>query len=394
MKRSNRIIVVLLALVVSLGTFWACKRTMSNDEVLGNAQLMTAPAGFTGIVGAVGPVTRLWSRASIPPGNQGDVIDETFKLNFAPSSYHNVFFENELSHEVTWYINLKGVNSGAEKKFTGTGKYIDSNQVFWDGSADGYRFFVKGETVHYTVSFLGTSISYTDSLTINNSVQGAKKYTGSIKILGNGDTLRYKLIDDFDTQLPSASVPGCRTSYSDLADGSGKSSFYTTDRKQVGGYFSYYMIGTDNNGNGYMGGASGEALTEMHNFTTEKDPSKVFFNVYIYGYGRPNSALFLQAYENDFANPPSFPLPRDKGQNDMWYSIVNVNWTGWKLVSIPYSSFKPANNPLSGGGGNRIKEPNKLCGFGIELESYPTPGLTIELAIDEIYLTENAPFQP
>ncbi len=395
MKRSYKIGILLLALTVSLGTFWACKRTVENGEILGNPKLISAPGDFDGIINNGGlPLTRLWSRAFTPPVNQGAPIDKNHNLRFAPSSLENVFFYNEFSHVVTWYILLEGIQSGAQKSFTSTSNTLDSNNTFWNGSADGTRFFVKGEKVKYTLSFLGSSITYSDTLSIDGGTQGAIRYNNRIKILPNGDTLKYKLIDDMEAE--PTPIYGIRTTYSDAADGNGKAAFFVNDKRQVGGFFSFYMKGTDNNGNSYCGGSSGEALTELHNFTVEQDPSKVYFNAYVYGFGRPNSSIFFQAFENDFADPSTFsyPLPRAVDKNDMWFSIIEVDWVGWKLVSVPYSSFMPANNPLSGGGGNRIKEPHKLCGFGLELESYPAPGATVELAVDDVYLTVNGPFQP
>jgi len=389
MNRIEKISTFLLAVAILIGVFAACKRTFKDEEFMGT-QVRSAPADFSGIIGDPGPVTKLWSGATNPTSQP---LTTTPLISFG--SNQRVEFINEFSHDVTWFLKIKGNTSGAIKEFTGTGKKIDSTIVYWDGAADGTRFFIANETVNYTLSFLGSSIVYSGSLGIATSLPNApKRYRGFSKILPDGSLFRYTLVDNFDLGIP-AQVTGMRTSYSDAADGSGKAVFYVIDSKQVDGYFSYYMKGTDNNGNNYLGGASGELLEEMRGKIIESDPSKVYFNAYIYGYGRPNSAIFFQAFENDYFNPDDFTGPaRDPKTSDMWYSIIEVNWTGWKLVSIPYSSLKPASNPLSGGGGNRIKEPRKLYGFGIELESYPNSGGTAELAIDHIIISENGVFKP
>lgn len=384
MKRSYKIGILLLALSVSAGTFWACKRTVKNGEILGNNALKPAPSDFSGITNA-GEILDSMAR----PGNLSyprRINGFTPPLNYAQGDY--LFLSNTFSHEVTWFVNLKGRLTGATKSFTGTSNQINSTNFKWSGEADGYTFFVGNDIVDYTLSFLGSSIVYKDSVALSGNTN---LYNG-IKLLPNGDTLFYYKIDDFET------AGGIQTSYSDAADGAQKAVFYVNDEQSVNGFFQYYMKGTDNNSNNYCGGASNEALDGPIpgvGIIPEDDPSKVFINAYIYGYGRPNSALFFQVFENDNATPPAFPFPlRDKTKNDMWYTIIEVNWTGWKLVSVPYSSFKPASDPLSGGGGNRIKEPRKISAFGIELESYPTPGNTVELGLDLITITRNAPFQP
>lgn len=398
MKTTYKLSLFLLALCVTSVTFWACNRTVKKDEVLGNMELKSAPADFVGIVGSTPTPDFVQTRIGndLPQAFNGNLIDETsMQIRFTRSASvlanrDYIYITNTFSHEVTWFVTFKGQTSGATKTYTGTSQTIDKTSFTWDGRNEG-RFFMDGETVEYTLSFLGSSIKYTGLLTISGiEGVGSLNYGLVKRTLPNGDILKYSLIDDFD-----GSGSKIQTSYSDAADGTGKAVFYVADNIQRSGFFSYYMKATDNNGNGYTGGASGEALTELNKLTNVTDPSKIYFNAYIYGFGRANTSVFFQAFENDFADPTinSFPT-RDVTMNDMYYTIIEVNWTGWKLVSVPYTSFKPANNPASGGGGNRIQEPHKLCGFGIELDSYPTPGMTVEAAIDDVYLSEYGPFQP
>lgn len=398
------LVVLLLVAVIS-----ACKRTLSKEDVIGNT-LVSAPDGFTGIVGTIAPtVVTLYTNtlqpvtATSPEVKFGDYFEYNDGTGRRIYIGDRFFFNNKLSHSVTWYINYKGLSSGAVKSYSGTGNVIDTTVTYWDGSMNGSRFFMQGEQVGYTISFLGSSIKYTGLLKLDIS-GGIRNYAKTdwdkktAKILPNGDTLRYFLIDDMADGgvLPGGSITGIRTSYADAADGVGAGKFFVTTKQQVDGHFSYYMIATDINQNTYCGGASGESLTEMYGATSESDASKVYVNAYVYGYGRPNTAISFQAFENDTWNlGDAIPAVRPPANsNDMWYTIVQVDWLGWKLVSIPYSSFKSANNPNSGGGGNRIKEPHKIAGFGIELDSYPNGGSTVELALDAVYLTTNGPFQP
>ena len=395
MKALQKITLFLFALSLSLALFWACKRTVAKDEVLGSPTMKSAPSDFSGITNSPGILAYVGSYTN----DLGfPVLLPSVKVSFGAKQY--VYLNNAFSHEVSWFLTFRGEKSGAVKKYSGTGSQITIKELIWDGEAES-KFFVKDENVNYNLTFLGSSISYTGTFQINDRSSSPKSYkSGIAKVNLNGDTIcTYCEVDNFEAS------GGIKTSYSDAGDGTSKAVFYVRDKqgisdKSIDGYLSYYMTGTDNNGNNYCGGSSGELLTEQQGWSKETDPTKVYINAYIYGYAnRKNSALFFQLFENDNATiTPSgpgsiFPV-RNNAKNDMWYTIVEVNWVGWKLVSIPYASLKAANNPLSGGGGNRIQEPHKLAGLGIELESYPTPGQTVEIGLDQVNLTTRAAFIP
>jgi hypothetical protein len=391
MNKSKRYIVFGLAMVFTLGLIGACKRTLKKDEVLGPG-LVSAPSDFSGIIGGKA-VTRVTSGRSAKPTYHNTVIDSNFNIRFTVKD--QISFEGELSHPVTWSIFLKGRSSKAERSFSGTGKSIlvAEDSIKWFGESDGTRFFINGEKIDYTVSFLGSSITTKGVLKLSTS-GGVKNYDGYTEMTPSGDTVVYVKVDDFETFDAAKSM---QTSYGDANDQNGKITFFSKIDKQVNGVLSFYCKGEDLSRNNYLGGVSGESLIELWRKVQVKDPSKLYINAYIYGYGKPNSAVFFQVYENDILDPAILtqnPTSWDGKQNDMWQFIQEVNWTGWKLVSVPYSAFRPANNPLAGGNGNRVLEPHKISGFGLEIESYPNPGFPVELSFDMIYLTQNAPFKP
>jgi hypothetical protein len=125
------------------------------------------------------------------------------------------------------------------------------------------------------------------------------------------------------------------------------------------------------------------------------DPGDLYVNMYVYGVLNQTS-LQVKLYEiDDFANfpsvNPSYVYGNNQDSNDGWIYDMTTNWTGWKLVSIPYSDFKRANDPVYGGNGNGVKEPNKVTGMAITLTSqdaYPSG----ELYIDMVNLTTYGPF--
>ena len=75
--------------------------------------------------------------------------------------------------------------------------------------------------------------------------------------------------------------------------------------------------------------------------------------------------------------------------SDGWIYDIIVDWNGWKQVSIPYSAFRAANDPLTGGGGNRIKQPGRISAVAVSLLSYPTTGEFVKSYIDFLTVTEN-----
>lgn len=146
----------------------------------------------------------------------------------------------------------------------------------------------------------------------------------------------------------------------------------------------------------------------------------MYFNLYVYGTGHENTTVEFKVYEYDhktFINQDSVEAPI-KNREDIRYALYQevdgtpvaktpydqsvydgyiydqeVTWTGWKLVSIPYSYFRPANDFLTGGGGDRIKESWRIYGMAISLLSYPSTGFYTETYIDQLVITQGGRFQ-
>jgi hypothetical protein len=173
------------------------------------------------------------------------------------------------------------------------------------------------------------------------------------------------------------------------------------------------MYGTDENFNGWLVSKNHARLLELLSADNVEDlpissdvsPDDLYFNIYIYGdKNYESTTIELKVYEVD---DPRFETREDlrglavsadataslsstsQAISDGWIYDIIVNWNGWKQVSIPYSAFRAANDPLTGGGGNRIKQPGRISGLAVSLLSYPTSGKFVKSYVDFLTITEN-----
>lgn len=378
---------LLLAGFVAVGVFNSCKRTFKDQEFQGQ-EIVSAPAGFAGVVGNFTACDVNHSCA--PLDDTADVTKQLIFGGFGGTASANTFvaFHATLSHRVTWFITIKSRKSGVNQQFTGTSQVIDENSLVWKGRVK-EGFLKAGEVCDVTLSFLNSDLTSSLLLKLlDNNVFATYNYQDN----PIAPITKAKIQDDYDFSVPSennSAGVGMRTTYSDLNDGNVKATFTLKNDKRIQGDFSLYMHGTDYNGNGYLGGFATENLTELagvKGFPNCFKADSFYYNAYIYGYGRPNSCLMLLLYESD-NNSGIYNAATD----DNWQYIQEINWVGWKLVSIKFSDFKAASNPASGGNGNRVREPYKVVGAAMELQSYPTAGKEIEANVDYVILTYGGP---
>jgi len=348
----------MVAILVIL-MIYSCKRTSKDEDFIG-PQVKEASSQFS--------VTGNQFSASAP------------SVNFY---FSQVYFTSTFSEEVTWKITIKGTVSGAARVLTGTSSGLNASNTLWAGNSDNIYFFRKGEKCIAELSISGSTIVLTTSILIINVYD----YDGNVI---NG--VAYTLIDDFDGGgVPMASIS---------KDGFDSDVIMGVDTLiKVQGLKSFKMEGTDVNGNSWSGGINHTMLKEIKlNGKTPKttDPQKLYINLYVYGTGMPNSAIEVKAFEVDdtlnLKNIASYSYEQNK--NDAWIVDLPVTWTGWKLVSLQYSSFRPAADPAAGGNGNKLREPNKITGLAISLLSFPNPLGHTGLSIDYVTFTEGGVFIP
>lgn len=359
MKYTHKINIIfsfMIALVVSIV---ACKRTASDSEFLGD-RIVAAPEGF-------------------------EVIGGDFTGNPDPAYFTlgNVTYKAVLSHEVTWKITIRGQVSGAVKEISKTSIVIDEP---WNGNASNGFFFRKDEKAVAELTFLGSDLVLRDTVLIKSTIKYDQQTI-------NGIT--YNLIDDFDGNGTPMKSPG-----KDLFDGD--VIMQSDSVLKVQGLYAFNMSGVDLSKNGWCGGVNHTNLTELkeaNRCPQTENPEELYANVYVYGTGQPNTSIEIKLYEVDdevkfeqINKPGGYVY--EQNVNDAWLVQIPITWTGWKLVSRKYSSFTSAKDPLAGGNGNKLKEPNRITGMAISLLSLPDPGGSPAVYIDYVTLTEGGLFTP
>ena len=345
-------------IAASIFVFSGCKRTLKDSEIIG-PNYAPAPEGF-------------------------NVTGNAFTASAASVDFWSstVFFSSAFSHNVTWTITIRGLQSGAVKTITGLSNVINASNSTWDGGASDVYFFKDGENAVATLTFLGSTITLDDTINIIEQ----KLYNTSTF---NG--VKYQLIDDFEGYNGDAQdgrwFDGA---FSDLGDGTVIKG--ATTAIKVEGDKSYRFSGTDVNSNSWLAGINTDSINSIVNLFTETDPDKFYVNLYVYGTGKEFSSIQVKAYEVD----DYFPVNKKYNQanNDAYVADIMIDWVGWKLVSLRYADFKRGSDPAAGGNGNGIKEPQKVVGFALGLNSLPTFGKQVEAYVDFVIVTQGGPFKP
>ncbi|MEY5048720.1 MAG: hypothetical protein RLZZ175_2079 [Bacteroidota bacterium] len=385
----------LLSVLVLSIVFLSCKHKVENNEMIGPAYV---PAGENFVI----------------------------KLDTLYLSANNVNFSNRLStqanlnitasfnQKVTWFIQIKGLSSKAEKNFIGLNDTVNVN---WNGVSENIYFFRKGEKVEILLKIYGDD-KYTLSRTV--LIDDVYKYGGTGTSPQNYTSqsiggIIYHFVDDMeDNPDPFTKLSPFYPSLTDAPCVDCINQKDTIDPVQ--GKYSYLLSGFDTDGNTYVGSLNTIQLYSLgKKITPGISNDDLYINMYVYGDGSNSStSLIVFAYEMDVMTrvdtlvtpaveydspwPASdFITYNDKiakykqGINDKWQSTIAVNWTGWKLVSLKYSDFKkPTTNGNLGGG---KLQADRLSGIAIELDDNPSSGKKVYCKIDQITITENGPFK-
>lgn len=270
-----------------------------------------------------------------------------------------VKFHAEFNETVTWTITITGSSSGAEFVMNGTANQLDSSIVQWDGSTSNQILF-RNEACTAVLTVLAGEQSWSAPILIN-----VRKEYGT-------------LWSDFETPLPPTWYPASV----DPGDAMTATiqSFQTPDGTSV-----LALEGNDVNASYYIGnvGENRQSLGTPFN-TGTTDPSQLYFNVFIYGFGSGNKAkLEFQFTEDDDGN--GFPGWGVEDNYILTFEAEALAYDGWKLHSVKYSSIT---NQYSVG--NQIQQPDKILALGILLSSVPQ-GNMVSAKIDYPVFTIGEP---
>jgi hypothetical protein len=337
-------------------------------------------------------------------------------------------FEVKFNEEVSWKLRLIGlipegdklVPSGAEQIFTGLSDGFDGTNLEWDARSNNIQFFRFNQKVATELTITGIREKvYGETFTLRYVIPYHN-------VVYNG--IKHIIVDGFENVLTAANPTGCL----DIL-GKGKSTdaadtdidFDRVGVRAVNGYFCYKMTGRDINRNSWSGDIYSDHTFNFYRNITDTinlvqsllidsgiNPNDLYFNIFIYGQGSSSAGVQVKVFELDskpggrtehiktrrdimrFAKAGS-PDPINRylqSQNDGYIYNVVVNWQGWRLVSIPYSDFRPNIDPGAGGNGDRKKESWRICGASLSLLSEP-PGNLNEVYLDLFTVTQKGKFQ-
>jgi len=296
------------------------------------------------------------------------VVDDAFTANpFDKIDFTKgvVSFNAQFSQEVTYFLTIKG-KSGASKSYTG--KASDLSKIKWDGGHDGLYFFTASDEVTAELSFLGSPIVMTTTMTI-----GTPKSYGV-------------LVNDFEsTRAGHKRFPGSWYDFGGEADNglngayNGVYEYNPSDPLSVkppSGNKYYFMAGKDINNDFYVDGAGGRVQLKL----ATQNPDSVYYNIFVYGRGFVSDKGSLKIQEDDNGNGTIAD-----NEDELFYDF-KINWVGWKLISVKYSDF----SFTASINGNRKREPHRAGKVGFTLLSDPSGEFT-QYAFDYPVFTYGKP---
>jgi len=370
---------IFLLSCLSLLALWACKKKYDTDTVGPDMRFATSNFQIVEPFSANYFNGKTFTRDTVSfgrdtivkillnPGKDTTTAGVTFKKPF------NTFFKAKFNESVKWTITIKGDSSKAEKILTDVGSFLDSTvtSVLWNGNSNSFKYFSEKETAVATLSILGSDLTQT----IRFRIAKTTAYDNSQAILLNDFEGGYGQIvynDKLDL-LPSP-MPRIVS---------------TIETPQ--GIKCLMMTGADNNGDYFVGGYQQKLDPDIFK---NYQASDIYFNMYIYGFGKdagltPNATKLNIGVSEDDKNPNgSFEADIE----DSFEKQVNVDWQGWKLISIRYSELKRSISLENGGSGNNILQPDRAFSLNANLISSPN-GSRVGAAIDYVTITFGKPFE-
>ena len=260
----------------------------------------------------------------------------------------SIYFTASFSKQVDWKIRIKGLNSGSVKIISGKSNEINQSNSLWNGSSTQLPFFIA-EDCNVELTFEMHDDTIYNSLTI----QGERKYNDDNSVL----------ISDYESGF-NPNFTGffqAGTTKQFTIGGAGQGIKYlqqygTCSWDWLIGYIDYYSTFWFDQ-------------QELVN-----DPSKVYFNIMIKGDSTisdvtnlPNSLFKLEFYEDE--NGDGY---YDSNTEDRYDYEFDVNWNGWRMISICYNDAEKL--VLATSGGDAVRNPRKISNVRTLLLANPESG--------------------
>lgn len=288
----------------------------------------------------------------------------TDTVNFAANE--NVVFTATFSKIVDWQISISGSTSHAKKILTGSSKSISAVNGLWNGSTTKFPIFKNENCIAMLTLkdlpdtfYLPIKISQTKAITgftVANFESGLNP--AWTKFIQSGANMDFKV--KTDTLAPEGGK------YLNMA-----------------GTVNWdYLIGLID--------FPAQAYNSNVTFPLAVNPDAVYFNCLIYGVPNTNPSIVLFQFKEDENANGSFTAASE----DEYDYQINVDWAGWKLVSLKYSDFKClVNGSPATPKGNGIQNPDKLSKISMLHLADPNGGFA-STKIDLLIFTDNKPFEP
>lgn len=277
-----------------------------------------------------------------------------------------VVFSARFSKIVDWTITIKGLSSKATKEIKGVSKTIDASNATWNGSTTLFpTFSAENCKVMLTIK------DVTDTFYVTEKIIEPKKIDGFI-------------VADFES--------GIKTGWTRFAQSGANMDFQVkTDTLAPEGKKYMNMAGTVNwdwliGLVDFPATAYGTAKT----FPLSSNPNGLYFNCLIYGVPATNPSLVLFQFRED-ENGDGLVNANTDDEYDLQ---VNVDWVGWKMISVKYSEMGYlVNGAPATPKGNGLHNPDKISKISMLHLANPSDGFASS-KLDLMVFTENGPIEP
>jgi hypothetical protein len=282
-------------------------------------------------------------------------------VNFA--NQESVSFGAAFSKIIDWKITLTGLKTGSQKVITGKSSKIDASNSLWIGNTTVFPIF-GAEDCAVMMTFLNEPDTLRDTLTIV-----APKTNPGI------------LMDNFEHGLNPNYVNWGIHGVNFFTD--------STDHPAAEGDFYFRLNGTVN-WDWLINKITIPPSSGATYFALPSNPAGLNFNCFIYGEkDKANTLLKFEFREDDNGDGTYSPNTEDRYDYQL-----NVDWDGWRLLSLDYSQLVTPGDPQFGGAnGNKFQQPDKILSLEILLLSDPNLG-EARSDLDYLIWTTGGPLNP
>jgi hypothetical protein len=305
---------------------------------------------------------------SINEINSKFAILESFKVNKATADFEtgNAIFTARFNKIVSWKITIKGSISKATKIISGESKVLDASNASWNGSITLFPLF-KPENCTATLLIASENDSASTTISISKT-----------KLLPSGARMIANFENGFDPNWTKFFQSGASMECEIRTD-----SFAPEGTKylNMGGTIGWndWLVGfVDFNAKAYQSNVT---------FPLSNNPENEYFNVLIYGDQDPklNMTKALFQFKEDENSDGVFNVNKE----DQYDYIIDVTWSGWRLVSVKYADLATlVNGTPAIPNGNKSHNPDKISMISFLQLAKPQSGPS-RCKIDLVSFTQN-----